>query len=112
MRQTGFFAAAALYAVDHHRTRLIEDHRNARHLAQVLTRGSHVRLDMASVQTNIVVFHLEPPAIDATTLVAAARERGVLLNAFNARTVRAVTHLDVSHEQADRAAQLLLEILG
>jgi threonine aldolase len=112
MRQTGFFAAAALYAIDHHRARLAEDHRNARHVAQALAGSAHVRLDLASVQTNIVVFHLEPPAMDAPTLVAAARERGVLLNAFNARTVRAVTHLDVSGEQVDRAAQVLLEILG
>jgi threonine aldolase len=112
MRQTGFFAAAALHAVDHHRARLAEDHDNARHLAQVLAAASHVRLDMASVQTNIVVFHLEAPAMDAKALVAAARARGVLLNAFGARTVRAVTHLDVSREQAARAATLLAEILG
>ena len=112
MRQTGFFAAAALYAVHHHRARLAEDHHNARHLAQALSAAPHVRLDMASVQTNIVVFQLEPPAMDSSTLVTAAREQGVLLNAFNARTVRAVTHLDVSHAQVDRAAQVLLDLLG
>ena len=111
MRQTGFFTAAALYGIEHHRSRLADDHRRARHLAQAWSGSRHVRLDMASVQTNIVVFHLDPPAFDAATLVAAARERGVLLNAIAARTVRAVTHLDVSHEQVERAAQIVLDIL-
>ena len=86
-------------------------YRHARRLAEAWSGGRHVRLDLASVQTNIVVFHLDPPAIDAATLVAAARERGVLLNAIAARTVRAVTHLDVSREQVERAAELVLEIL-
>ena len=111
MRQTGFFATAALYGVEHHRSRLADDHRHARLLAQAWNGGRYVRLDLASVQTNIVVFHLDRPAIDAATLVAAARERGVLLNAIAARTVRAVTHLDVSHEQVERAAQIVLDIL-
>jgi threonine aldolase len=70
-----------------------------------------VRLDMASVQTNIVVFHLQAETIDATTLVARARERGVLLNAFGARTVRAVTHVDVSRDQVEQAGEILQQLL-
>lgn len=111
MRQTGFYAAAALFAVDHHRERLLDDHANARRLAGRLSAAPGVRLDMASVQTNIVVFHLGPQAPAADALVAAARERGVLLNAFAPRTVRAVMHLDVTAAQADRAGELLGEIL-
>ena len=60
-----------------------------------------------------MVFHL-PPAlpIDAQTLTARAREQGVLLNAFAARTVRAVTHLDVDEAQCARAAQVLVALLA
>jgi len=112
MRQTGFYAAAALFGIDHHRARLAEDHANARTLAQALAGCAAVRLDLSTVQTNIVVFHLAEGAVDAATLVARARERGVLLNAFAARTVRAVTHLDVSAAQAARAAELLGGLLG
>ncbi len=74
--------------------------------------GAPVQLDLASVQTNIVVFHL-PAAVpvDAPTLSARARERGVLLNAMGARTMRAVTHLDVSRAQCESAAQVLGELL-
>ena len=65
-------------------------------------------LDLATVQTNIVVFHLRPTRpTDAPTVVERARERGVLVFAFGPRTVRAVTHLDVSREQCAQAAELL-----
>ncbi len=112
MRQTGFYAAAALHGLDHHRARLAEDHRHARVLAESLAASPSVQLDLATVQTNIVVFRLREGAPDAALLVAQARERGVLLNAFAARTVRAVTHLDVSAAQAVRAAEVLRELLG
>ena len=111
MRQNGIFAAAALHALDHHRQRLAEDHRHAREFAEVLTQSPAVQLDLSTVQTNIVVFHLASGAPDAITLVARAREHGVLLNAFAARTVRAVTHLDVGREQVQRAVQVLRELL-
>ncbi len=111
MRQTGFYAAAALYGIEQHRARLAEDHANARALAEVLAACPGVRLDLATVQTNIVVFHLGEGAPDAATLVARARERGVLLNAFAARTVRAVTHLDVSATQVAQAGNTLAALL-
>jgi threonine aldolase len=112
MRQTGFYAAAALYGLDHHRARLADDHRHARQLGEALAALPAVRLDLATVQTNIVVFHLAEGAPDGATLVARAREQGVLLNAFAPRTVRAVTHLDVDAAQVARAAQVLAGLLS
>ncbi len=112
MRQNGIFSAAALHGIDHHRSRLAEDHRHARQLAQTLAASAAVQIDLATVQTNIVVFRLAPGPLDAAALVARARERGVLLNAFAARTVRAVTHLDVQAAQVQRAGEILREILG
>jgi threonine aldolase len=113
MRQNGIFSAAALHALDHHRGRLADDHANARLFAERLAAGAPVRLDLTTVQTNIVVFHLPASvAIDAPTLSAQARERGVLVNAFGPRTVRAVTHLDVGRAQCARAAGVLAELLG
>jgi threonine aldolase len=72
-----------------------------------------VQLDLATVQTNIVVFHL-PAALpmDAPALSARARERGVLVNAFGPRTVRAFTHLDVTRGQCEQAARVLVELLA
>jgi threonine aldolase len=112
MRQTGFFAAAALHGVEHHRARLADDHANARRFAEMLAASPLVRLDLETVQTNIVVFHLRSGAVDAATLVQRARGRGVLLNAFDSRTVRAVTHLDVSTAAAAQAGELVLASLA
>jgi threonine aldolase len=113
MRQNGIFSAAALHALDHHLARLPEDHANARVFAEALKAGAPVQLDLATVQTNIVVFHL-PASVpfDAPTLSAKAREQGVLVNAFGARTVRAVTHLDVDRAQCAAAAEVLVKLLA
>jgi threonine aldolase len=68
---------------------------------------------MATVQTNIVVFHLPPTVVlDAPTLSARARDRGVLVNAFGPRTIRAVTHLDVTRAQCQAAADVLVALLA
>ncbi len=112
MRQNGIFAAAAIHALDQHRERLAEDHRHARLIAEAIAGGRGVTLDLATVQTNIVIFHLGPETMDAPTLVARAKEKGVLVSAFAARTVRAVTHLDVSAAQAQQAAQVLRALLA
>jgi len=113
MRQNGIFAAAALHGLDHHLVRLAEDHANARVLAEALAASASVQLDLDAVRTNIVVFHLpEALSFDAPTLSARARDRGVLVNAFGPRTVRAVTHLDVTRAQCARAAEVLVELLA
>jgi len=111
MRQVGVYAAAGLHALDHHRTRLVEDHANARRIATVLAQHPRVDLELASVQTNIIVFRLRADAPDAAAVVERARERGVLLFPFGARTLRAVTHLDVSAGQCERAAAILCDII-
>ena len=109
MRQAGVLAAAGLYALDHNIERLAEDHANARRIADRLATSSKVELNLSSAQTNILVFRLGPTAPDAATVVDRARQRGVLIFAFGPRTVRAVTHLDVSAAQCARAAEILLE---
>ncbi|MEO7273140.1 MAG: threonine aldolase family protein [Vicinamibacterales bacterium] len=111
MRQVGFFAAAALHALDHHLERLADDHANAALIADRLTGLPGIDLDRATVQTNIVIFTLTAPEADAAAFVAEARRRGVLLVAFGARTVRAVTHLDVSQTECDIAAGIMAAML-
>ena len=111
MRQVGIFAAAGLYAMDHNLERLAEDHDSARLMAERLSMSPKIVLDLAKVETNILVFDLADDAPDASAVVARAKARGLLLFAFGTRTVRAVTHLDVSFRQCERAADILLDIL-
>jgi threonine aldolase len=112
MRQVGIFAAAGIFALDNNMVRLIEDHANAHLIADRLTKSRSITIDLATVQTNILVFGLAADALDAMALVAKARECGVLINAFGPRKVRAVTHLDVSRDQCTRAAGVLMELAG
>jgi threonine aldolase len=109
MRQVGIFAAAALHGLEHHRAGLREDHANARLLAERLAQSPRIALDLGTVQTNIVVFTLTPEAPDAAALVAEARARGVWVNALGPRTVRALTHRDVTGTQCAQAAEVLAQ---
>ena len=112
MRQAGVLAAAGLYALDHHVERLPEDHANARAIGERLAAVGGVQIDLAALETNIVVFRLGEGAPDAATVVARAKECGVLVMAFAARTVRAVTHLDVSADDCATAAEILAEAVS
>jgi threonine aldolase len=112
MRQSGLFAAAGIHALDHHFERLAEDHAHARLIAERLLATDRIDLDLAKVMTNIIVFHLREGAPDAAAVVERARELGVLVFAFGARTVRAVTHLDVTRAQCERGAELLAEAVS
>jgi threonine aldolase len=107
MRQVGIFAAAGLYAIEHNLDRLAEDHANARLIGERLARSERVVLDLGTLQTNILVCRLAADGPDAPTVVERARRRGVLLFAFGPRTLRAVTHLDVSRSDCERAAEAL-----
>jgi threonine aldolase len=112
LRQSGILAAAGLYALDHNVTRLAEDHANARLLAERVAGLPGVCLDLATVQSNIVIWEMDGDAPDATVIVAGAKNSGVLISALGARTVRAVTHMDVSVEQCLRAAEVLVDVIG
>jgi threonine aldolase len=102
MRQVGILAAAGLHALDHHVERLADDHANAHLLAEACD------IDPAGVDTNIVAIDVP----DAAAVVAAAREAGVLVGAVGPRTVRMVTHLDVSATQARDAAAVMAKVLA
>jgi threonine aldolase len=111
MRQSGILAAAGLYALDHNLERLVDDHVNAKILAERLAGLRGVCLDLATVQSNIVIFRMEEGTPDAATIVARAQEAGVMISAFGERTVRTVTHLDVSRDQCRHAADLLAAVI-
>ena len=110
MRQAGVIAAAALYALEHQRERLPEDHANARHLAQGLAALPHVRLEPSSVQTNIVIFDLDAGVDGAAFRERLARE-GVLCSGTGPRRMRMVTHLDVNRDDVDAAVDAAARVL-
>ena len=104
MRQAGIIAAGGVYALRHNVERLAEDHANAQRLAAGLAELPGVTLDPLTVETNLVFFDLTGE-LDAPTAVERLLEHGVRMGAAGPRTIRAVTHLDVSAAQIERALE-------
>lgn len=110
MRQIGLLAAAGLYALDHHRERLAEDHARARMLAALAREIPGIRV--VEPETNIVMLDLEVEGLTARAVLEGLAERGVRMSEFSGRRIRAVTHLDVDDEGIRRAAAALAEVIA
>jgi threonine aldolase len=109
MRQAGILAAGALHALTHHRARLAEDHANARAFAEKLAGTPHVRVDLASVETNLVNVDVE---VAADAVSRKARDLGLLINPTAPQRLRAVTHLEVSRADVEAAADILVKAVA
>jgi threonine aldolase len=106
MRQAGVIAAPGIVALTAMVDRLAEDHRHARILAEGVARLPGVTLDLATVQTNIVVFKM-PGAAEAEALQAAAAGAGLLLSDFGGGRLRMVTHYGISEEDCVKAVEII-----
>jgi threonine aldolase len=102
-RQVGIAAAAALYAIDHHVDRLVEDHANAKRLAEALAGLPGVILNPQDVDTNIVIFEVDPARMTPVDVVVQMGKRGVLMFPFGPTKIRCVTHLNVSSDDIETA---------
>jgi threonine aldolase len=111
MRQAGVLAAAGLIALEEMPARLGEDHANARLLAEAVAAHDAAEIDLATVQTNIVIFKLRRGG-DVAAFCAALQAKGVLARGSGPRTVRFVTHFDVSRDACVRAAGVVGELLA
>lgn len=110
LRQAGIVAAAALYAIDHHMTRLRDDHRHARMFAERIGRIDRLSVDLDSVETNLVFFDLDPQWGPAEAFAAQLAERGLRLYAVGPQRLRACTHLDIDGEAVLRAVEIVGEV--
>lgn len=109
-RQAGIVAAGALYALEHHRDRLAEDHANARRLAAGLAAVPGIEIDPEAVATNIVRFRLS--ALGANAFVERCHAAGVQMLPSGADGVRLVTHLDVSTADIDLALERIAGVMA
>ncbi len=110
MRQSGVISAAALWALEHNIDRLAEDHVNARVIAKTITQIDGLALDLDRVQTNIVIFQVDPTVGTAAEFCRLAKEQGVWLLPFSHQHVRAVTHLHVSASAAAQAGEIIATV--
>lgn len=105
MRQAGYLAAAGIYALDYHIERLREDNEKARKLAGALAQLSYVE-NIRPVATNIVIFDVAAPR-DAAQFLEFLRARNINASSFGPRTIRFVTHLDITDDMVDYTCQIL-----
>lgn len=112
MRQSGILAAAGIYALEHHVTRLKEDHDHAKKLARALQQIPAIRIAAQQVETNIVIFDIPEHRLTPADIVVQLKQQGVLIHAIGGRSFRAVTHLNISSKQIDEAADIFVRVLS
>jgi threonine aldolase len=110
MRQAGILAAAGLIALEQGPARLYEDHASARLLAEGVADIPGIEIDLATVQTNIVIFDVSGTGKTSAEIAAALRSHGVLASPVNHQRIRFVTHLNVSRANCEQALQSLRSI--
>ncbi|MSQ24590.1 MAG: low-specificity L-threonine aldolase [Chloroflexi bacterium] len=111
MRQAGVLAAAGLVALNEMVDRLVDDHANARRLAEGLADMDGVEVDPGVVETNIFYITITKPGVDAEGLAAQLSDQGVRISTSNFPRVRLVLHYEVGRAEVDealRAFQLAL----
>jgi threonine aldolase len=112
MRQAGIVAAAGVYALEHHVARLAEDHARARRLAEGLA-AAGIDVDVERVETNFVQLDVSPYGLTKAEALARMKNEGVgLSSTVHPTKLRAVTHLDVTDEDVERAIALVPRALG
>ena len=111
MRQVGILAAAGIVALTEMVDRLAEDHYNARILAKGLAEMRGIEIDLARVETNIVIFSLVAEHITPGELVMDLEDRGVRLLAIEGNRLRAVTHYGLGEEDIKVALEAFREVL-
>ena len=111
MRQVGVLAAAGLVALEESPPKLIEDHKNAKRLAEGVANLKGVRIDPESVQTNIVIFDVSDATLSANEICEKLKDEGILAIGFG-NLIRMVTHYDVSSEDIEKTLETLNKIFS
>jgi len=107
MRQAGIVAAAGVYALDHHVERLADDHARARKLAKAVA-AAGVPIELERVETNFVQIDVGPLGLDRTEALIRLHDAGVGLSAtIHPTVIRAVTHLELTDDDIEQAADLI-----
>jgi len=111
LRQAGIVAAAGLYALDHNVERLADDHARARRLAEGWA-AAGVPVDLELVETNFVQLNVAALGLGEEDALEKLRAHGVLLSPTKPGTLRALTHLDITDDDVERALEDVPQALG
>ena len=112
MRQSGIIAAAGVYALEHNVERMAEDHANAKNLARRLAQIPGVDIDASGVETNLVFFDVSATGKTSIEVMENLKAEGVHIGAAGPTRMRAVTHLGISENMVDEAANVIARIVN
>jgi threonine aldolase len=110
MRQVGMLAAACIFAVENHFERLIDDHQHAHLLAEALNSYNGLRVEMETVQSNIVILHVQDIGFSVNQLVEMFKKEGILVIAFSPTKIRLVTHLQISRNDINKCLKVFSKL--
>jgi threonine aldolase len=102
MRQSGYLAAAGIYALDHHITRLADDHVRATRIGNLFAECLFVS-NVAPIETNIIIFTLSE-TMPTEQFLSLLKDAGILAISFGPQKIRMVTHLDISDQMIEELA--------
>jgi threonine aldolase len=109
MRQAGVLAAAGIVAIQQERERLIEDHQNARLLAESIAHNRKIMVNMEGVQTNIVRLDVSPSGHDTKTFQQFLESKGLKAKTVSEKFIRMVTYREIGKEDILQAAHIFNE---
>ncbi|TPW12427.1 MAG: ltaA, partial [bacterium] len=112
MRQIGILAAACLHALDEHRERLVDDHRRARRLADLVDLPEGAEVLGVRPETNMVIWKLPTDRYDVVEIRRRLALEGILMSDFGPGRLRAVTHMDIDDAGIERAGAVLNQVLA
>lgn len=95
MRQAGILAAAGIVALETMVDRLVEDHENARLLGEAIAEMEPFSVDLSSVQSNIVIFDVDPEYLTPAELLDRLSGHGIRAGAIGPQRIRMVTHYEI-----------------
>ena len=107
MRQAGILAAAGLLSLNLAESQLLEDHKNAKLLAEGIAQINGLTIDEKKVQTNIIYFGLNSPKLTGSQLVSKMDNRGIKFFEINSNRFRLVTHYGITRDDIEKTLEVL-----
>ena len=111
MRQAGIIAAPGIIALEEMIDRLKDDHKNARRLAEGISKIEGIQIDLNRVQTNMVCFDVDDLGLSAETFVMILKENGILALPLAEKKVRMVTHRGIESKDIEKSIEVIENVI-
>lgn len=109
MRQSGYLAAAGIYAMDHHIDRLADDHSKAAEIGEILSELGYIK-KVEPIETNIIIFEIDESKMTSKRFLDQLTENHVSIIGMGQGKLRIVTHLDYTDEMHRHFVKVLKSI--